>query len=71
MGRQATLLWSPRGPRTCSRVFAHGFSDDLVATTVLATSAPVIVVPAMETHMLAKPGDAKRTSHASRARRFA
>src|SRR5207244_2047753 len=30
---------------------AHGFSDDLVATTVLATSAPVIVAPAMETHM--------------------
>ena len=30
---------------------AHGFSDDLIATTVLATSAPVIVAPAMETHM--------------------
>jgi phosphopantothenoylcysteine decarboxylase/phosphopantothenate--cysteine ligase len=30
---------------------AHGFADDLVATTVLATSAPVIVAPAMETHM--------------------
>src|SRR5207247_8847348 len=30
---------------------APGFSDDLGATTVLATSAPVIVAPAMETHM--------------------
>ncbi len=30
---------------------AHGFADDLLATTVLASSAPVIVAPAMETHM--------------------
>ena len=30
---------------------AHGFADDLLATTVLASSAPVIIAPAMETHM--------------------
>ncbi|HEX9437319.1 MAG TPA: bifunctional phosphopantothenoylcysteine decarboxylase/phosphopantothenate--cysteine ligase CoaBC [Candidatus Limnocylindria bacterium] len=34
---------------------AHGFADDLLATTVLASSAPVIVVPAMETHMWQNP----------------
>ncbi len=34
---------------------AHGFADDLLATTVLASSAPVIVAPAMETHMWGNP----------------
>ena len=34
---------------------AHGFADDLLATTVLASSAPVIVAPAMETHMWENP----------------
>jgi phosphopantothenoylcysteine decarboxylase/phosphopantothenate--cysteine ligase len=34
---------------------AHGFADDLLATTVLASSAPVIVAPAMETHMWQNP----------------
>ncbi len=34
---------------------AHGFADDLLATTVLASSAPVIVAPAMETHMWHNP----------------
>lgn len=34
---------------------AHGFADDLICTTVLATPAPVIVAPAMETHMYSNP----------------
>lgn len=34
---------------------AHGLADDLICTTVLATPAPVIVAPAMETHMYANP----------------
>ena len=34
---------------------AHGFADDLLATTVLASSAPLIVAPAMETHMWQHP----------------
>ncbi len=37
---------------------AHGFADDLLATTVLASSAPVIVAPAMETHMWQNPATA-------------
>ncbi len=34
---------------------AHGFADDLLATTVLASSAPVLIAPAMETHMWQNP----------------
>ena len=30
---------------------AHGIADDLLATTVLATTAPVLVAPAMNVHM--------------------
>ncbi len=51
MGRQAeVVVVAPATAHVIARL-AHGFSDDLVATTVLATSAPVIVAPAMETHM--------------------
>src|SRR3989454_7673527 len=51
MGRQAdVVVVAPATAHVVARL-AHGFSDDLVATTVLATDAPVIVAPAMETHM--------------------
>jgi phosphopantothenoylcysteine decarboxylase/phosphopantothenate--cysteine ligase len=33
---------------------AHGRADDLLSTTVLATEAPVVVAPAMNTHMWQK-----------------
>jgi phosphopantothenoylcysteine decarboxylase / phosphopantothenate---cysteine ligase len=51
MGHQAdVVVVAPATAHVLARL-AHGFSDDLIATTVLATSAPVIVAPAMETHM--------------------
>jgi len=51
MGRQAdVVVVAPATAHVVARL-AHGLSDDLVATTVLATDAPVIVAPAMETHM--------------------
>jgi phosphopantothenoylcysteine decarboxylase/phosphopantothenate--cysteine ligase len=51
MGRQAdVVVVAPATAHVIARL-AHGFSDDLIATTVLATSAPIIVAPAMETHM--------------------
>src|SRR5260370_11367386 len=50
MGRQAdVVVVAPATAHVVARL-AHGFSDDLLATTLLATSAPVIVAPAMETH---------------------
>jgi phosphopantothenoylcysteine decarboxylase / phosphopantothenate---cysteine ligase len=55
MGRQAdVVVVAPATAHVLARL-AHGFSDDLVATTVLATSAPIIVAPAMETHMWQNP----------------
>jgi phosphopantothenoylcysteine decarboxylase/phosphopantothenate--cysteine ligase len=35
--------------------FAHGIGDDLLSTIVLATTAPVILAPAMNREMWAKP----------------
>jgi phosphopantothenoylcysteine decarboxylase / phosphopantothenate---cysteine ligase len=53
MGQQADLIViAPASAHTIARL-AHGFADDLLATTVLAARAPVIVCPAMETHMWA------------------
>lgn len=34
---------------------AHGIADDLLTTTLAATRAPVLVVPAMESHMYTNP----------------
>lgn len=34
---------------------ANGIADDFVTTTLLATTAPVFIVPAMNTHMLEHP----------------
>ena len=51
MGRVAdVVVVAPATAHVLARL-AHGLADDLIATTVLATGAPVIVAPAMETHM--------------------
>jgi phosphopantothenoylcysteine decarboxylase/phosphopantothenate--cysteine ligase len=51
MGRQAhVVVIAPATAHLIARL-AAGFSDDLIATTVLATAAPIVVCPAMETHM--------------------
>jgi phosphopantothenoylcysteine decarboxylase/phosphopantothenate--cysteine ligase len=51
MGRRAdVVVIAPATAHVLARL-ASGFSDDLIATTVLATSAPIVLAPAMETHM--------------------
>src|SRR5882672_10150517 len=51
MGREAdVVVVAPATAHVIARL-ANGLADDLIATTVLATGAPVIVAPAMETHM--------------------
>lgn len=48
------VLVAPATAHALAR-FANGFADDLVATTVLAARGPVVVAPAMETHMWRNP----------------
>jgi phosphopantothenoylcysteine decarboxylase/phosphopantothenate--cysteine ligase len=51
MGRRAdVVVIAPATAHVLARL-ANGFSDDLIATTVLATDAPIVLAPAMETHM--------------------
>jgi phosphopantothenoylcysteine decarboxylase / phosphopantothenate---cysteine ligase len=51
MGRQAdVVLVAPATAHVLAKL-AQGMADDLIATTVLATSAPIVLAPAMETHM--------------------
>jgi phosphopantothenoylcysteine decarboxylase/phosphopantothenate--cysteine ligase len=51
MGRQAdVVVVAPATAHVLARL-ANGLADDLIATTVLATGAPIVVAPAMETHM--------------------
>ena len=51
MGREAdVVVVAPATAHVLARL-ANGMADDLIATTVLATGAPVVVAPAMETHM--------------------
>ena len=51
LGRNADLIVV--APATAKLVgkYAHGISDDLLTATLLATSAPVVVAPAMHTEM--------------------
>ena len=55
MGQQAdVVVVAPATAQAIARL-AHGFADDLVGTTVLAAHAPLVIAPAMETHMWANP----------------
>lgn len=51
MGQQAdVVVIAPATANTIARL-AQGMADDLIGTTVLAAHAPVVIAPAMETHM--------------------
>lgn len=55
LGREAdALLVAPATANTIARL-AHGFADDLLTTVALATTAPLLLAPAMETHMWQHP----------------
>jgi len=55
MGQQAdVVVIAPATAHTIARL-ANGFADDLIGTTVLASHAPLVIAPAMETHMWANP----------------
>jgi len=55
MGQQADIIVvAPATAHTIARL-ANGFADDLIGTTVLASHAPLVIAPAMETHMWANP----------------
>lgn len=50
----ALLLVAPATAHVIAR-FAHGLADDFLTSTYLATTAPVLIAPAMNTNMLAHP----------------
>lgn len=52
--RAELVVIAPATANTIARI-ANGFSDDLLSTIVLATSAPVFIAPAMNCDMWAKP----------------
>src|SRR5215469_12719662 len=55
LGHEADLLIiAPATANTLARL-AHGMADDLLTTVALATSAPLLIAPAMETNMYRHP----------------
>jgi len=51
LGQQADLLViAPATANTIARL-AHGLADDMLTTVALATTSPLLIVPAMEHHM--------------------
>lgn len=55
LARRAELVViAPATAQTLARL-AGGFADDLLSTTVLVTTAPVLIAPAMNADMWAKP----------------
>ena len=55
LGEQAELLAIVPATATTLARLAHGLADDLLGCVALATTAPVLVAPAMESHMWAHP----------------
>ncbi|MDQ2951325.1 MAG: bifunctional phosphopantothenoylcysteine decarboxylase/phosphopantothenate--cysteine ligase CoaBC [Chloroflexota bacterium] len=51
MGRQAEVVVIAPATAHLIAKLAAGLADDLITTTVLSTAAPVVLAPAMETHM--------------------
>jgi phosphopantothenoylcysteine decarboxylase/phosphopantothenate--cysteine ligase len=55
LGQQADLLViAPATANTIARL-AHGLANDMLTTVALATTSPLLVVPAMERHMYYHP----------------
>ena len=52
--RADIVIVAPATAATIARI-AHGMSDDLLSTTLLVTTAPIFVAPAMNCEMWAKP----------------
>ena len=52
--RADAVLIAPATTNAIAKL-AHGLADDALTTTVLATTAPVIVAPAMDAHMFDNP----------------
>lgn len=48
--RADAVIVAPATANTISKI-AHGFADDALTTTILATRAPLIIAPAMDAHM--------------------
>lgn len=55
LGQEADLvLIAPATANTIAKL-AHGLADDLLSTSVLAATCPVLIAPAMNSQMLANP----------------
>ena len=52
--RADAVIIAPATANTIAKI-AHGFADDALTTTVLATQAPLIIAPAMDAHMYDNP----------------
>ena len=48
--RADVLVIAPATANTIAKI-AHGYADNLLTSTVLATTAPLVIVPAMDTDM--------------------
>ncbi|MEX2375615.1 MAG: bifunctional phosphopantothenoylcysteine decarboxylase/phosphopantothenate--cysteine ligase CoaBC [Dehalococcoidia bacterium] len=55
LARRADLLVIAPATASCLGRLAHGLADDMVALTALATTAPVLVAPAMDAQMWEHP----------------
>ena len=55
LARRAELLVVAPASADFLAKLAHGFADDLLATITLVTTAPILVAPAMNCDMWAKP----------------
>ena len=69
LGQRADVVVVAPATADLIAAYAGGFAGDLLAATLLATTAPVVLCPAMHTEMWEHPAVAAQPLRSARARR--
>ena len=69
LGREADLLVVVPATANTIAKLAHGLADTMLGAVALATTAPLLIAPAMEQAMYRHPATQANLCHAARARR--
>ena len=68
LAHRADLILVAPATVHCIAKLAHGMADDALTTTILASSAPLVIAPAMDGHMYDNPATQENHRQAARAR---
>ena len=68
LAQEADVVLVAPATANCIAKMAHGIADDLMSTTLLATKAPILIAPAMNSGMWSARGDARNAARCLKSR---